>query len=190
MTHLQIIDSSQLIVLQSGKLSGNDIIESEKKISQLATVFSDETARQKMNPDTLVYSVQAHIKPIEGTPGGLYFGTSTIYPGKVDKEYFMTRGHFHTKSDRAEYYWGIQGQGMLLLMDKNRNTWAERVYPGSLHYIEPHIAHRLANTGDSPLIVGACWPSDAGHNYEEIDQNGFSARLVEKDGKATLINNL
>jgi glucose-6-phosphate isomerase len=77
---------------------------------------------------------------------------------------------------------------MLILMDRNRNTWAEDVYPGSLHYIGSELAHRLANTGNEDLVVGACWPSDAGHNYEEIALNGFSARLVESGGVPSLRN--
>ena len=89
------------------------------------------------------------------------------------------------QSDRAEFYWGL----MLILMDRERNTWSEEVYPGSLHYIGSEIAHRLANTGNQKLIVGACWPSDAGHDYEEITVNGFSARLVEVDGKPALVEN-
>ena len=33
----------------------------------------------------------------------------------------------------------------------------------------------------------ACWPSDAGHNYGEIAEKGFSARLVDVDGTPHLI---
>ena len=76
---------------------------------------------------------------------------------------------------------------MLILMDRNNNTWAEEVYPGRLHYIGGETAHRLANTGDDNLVVGACWPSDAGYDYEEIEKNGFSARLLEVNGKPLLI---
>jgi hypothetical protein len=36
----------------------------------------------------------------------------------------MTKGHFHAIENRAEYYWGIEGEGILLLMDKKRNTRA------------------------------------------------------------------
>ena len=136
--------------------------------------------------DTLAYHVQSWMPVPDGTPGGLFFGTSTILPGKVGNEYFMTKGHFHAQSDRAEFYWGVQGQGMLILMDRERNTWAEEVYPGSLHYIGGEIAHRLANTGSENLVVGACWPSDAGHEYNVIATNGFSARLVEVDGLPVL----
>ena len=76
--------------------------------------------------------------------------------------------------------------GMLILMDRERNTWAERMMPGSLHYIPGGVAHRVANTGNSVLSFAACWPSDAGHNYEEIANKGFSARLVEVDGTPKL----
>lgn len=138
----------------------------------------------------MVYTVQAWFPVPEGTPGGLFFGTSTIMHGKVGDEYFMTKGHFHSKSDRAEFYWGIQGKGILILMDRDRNTWAEQVYPGSLHYIGDDIAHRLANTGNENLIVGACWPSDAGYDYKEIAVNGFSARLIDVFGKPVLVEDL
>lgn len=101
-------------------------------------------------------------------------------------EYFMTKGHFHQQEDRSEYYWGLEGEGMLILMDRERNTWAERMMPGSLHYIPGGVAHRVANTGNSVLSFAACWPSDAGHNYEEIANKGFSARLVEVNGTPKL----
>ena len=99
----------------------------------------------------------------------------------------MTKGHFHEKANRGEFYWGIQGEGMLLLMDeKQEKLGLKKIYPGSLHYIDGFIAHRTVNTGDSILSFGACWPSDAGHNYQEIMDHGFSARLKEIDGKTSI----
>lgn len=189
MNHLKILEPSNQINLKTWQLSGDEMIESKKLVSQLANVFADEAERLKMDQETVIYHVQAHLPVKEGTPGGLYFGTTVIQPGKVGDEYYMTRGHYHLNSDRAEYYWGVVGEGMLILMDKHRHVWAERMFPGSLHYIGSHIAHRVANTGTFPLIFGACWPADAGHNYEEIDINGFAARLVEVDGKPALIKN-
>jgi len=188
-SHLEITKPLHSVDLKTWALCGEGIIESQKLLSQLPNVFADEAERSKMNQQTLVYHVQAHMPAKEGTPGGLYFGTTIIQTGKVGNEYFMTRGHFHSNSDRAEYYWGVKGEGMLILMDRNRNTWAEKMYPGSLHYIGADIAHRVANTGKEPLHFGASWPSDAGHNYDEIDKNGFSARLVELDGKPCLVAN-
>lgn len=187
MENNKIYDPSIKIKLESWHLHGEGVVESAKFLKQLDGVFADIDAYKKLHPDTLVYNVQAHLPVKEGTPGGLYFGTTIIQPGKVGNEYFMTRGHFHAAADRAEYYWGVQGEGMLILMDEDRKTWGEKMFAGSLHFIPGRVAHRVANTGTSPLIFGASWPSDAGHNYAEIDKNGFSARLVDRNGKPELI---
>lgn len=170
------------IDFQTGRLSGQ-VIESEKRLGALKNVFRDEAARQSMPQGTLVYAVQMHKAEKEGKEGGLLFGTSFVYPGLVGNEYFMTRGHFHSKADTAEYYWCIAGEGVLLLMDEGRNWSAEKMYPGSLHYIKGKTAHRLANTGDRLLTVGACWPADAGHDYKTIEDGGFSVRLLCVNGQ-------
>ncbi len=190
MKHLHILKSIVELGLDDYSMKGDPIIHQTRLLKEIGGIFHDQELLSEMSQETIAYSVQSWLPVAEGTPGGLFFGVSTIYPGKVGDEYFMTKGHFHAQSDRAEFYWGIQGNGMLILMDRERNTWAEVVYPGSLHYIGGEIAHRLANTGNVNLIVGACWPSDAGHDYEEIALTGFSARLVEVDGKPTLVENL
>ena len=189
MKHLEMSKSPVKLNNQNYQLTGEPIIKQIRKLKDLTGIFQDKKAYFEMDLEQLAYTVQAWMPVKEGTPGGLFFGASTIMSGKVGNEYFMTKGHFHSQTDRAEFYWGVQGKGMLILMDRDRNTWTEEVHMGSLHYIGGHIAHRLANTGEENLIVGACWPSDAGHDYEEITVNGFSARLVEKEGKAILINN-
>jgi len=187
MKHLEILKSPVDLNLVNFAMIGEPIINQVRKIKDIPGIFGDEKAYQKMDQEQLAYTVQSWLPVADGTPGGLFFGVSTIYPGKVGNEYFMTKGHFHAKSDRTEFYWGVQGKGMLILMDRERNTWAEEVYPGSLHYIGGEIAHRLANTGSESLVVGACWPSDAGHDYQEIAVKGFSARLIEVDGKPELV---
>lgn len=187
MKHLEIMKSPVELNLNDYLMKGEPVINQTRKLKDIPGIFGNEKAYTEMDQEQLAYTVQAWLPVADGTPGGLFFGASTIYPGKVGNEYFMTKGHFHSLGDRAEFYWGIQGKGMLILMDRERNTWAEEVYPGSLHYIGGEIAHRLANTSDENLIVGACWPSDAGHDYEEIAKNGFSARLMEVDGKPKLV---
>ena len=188
MTHLQIHKSPVELNMTDFEIKGEPIVDQIRQIKDISVIFHDQKAFDKLDPETEAYKVQMWFPVAEGTEGGLAFGRTIILPGKVGDEYFMTKGHFHAKSDRAEFYWGVKGKGMLILMDRNRNTWAEEVFPGSLHYIGSDIAHRLANTGREELIVGACWPSDAGHNYEEIVVNGFSARLVEIGGTPFLIN--
>jgi len=187
MKHLEMLSSPVQIGLNDFSLHGEPVINQQRTIKDIASIFLDQQAIDSMAVETPVYTVQAWFPVNDDTPAGLFFGTSTIMPGKVGSEYFMTKGHFHSRSDRAEFYWGVQGTGMLILMDRNRNTWAEKVCPGSLHYIGGETAHRLANTGNDDLVVGACWPSDAGYDYEEITRNGFSARLMEVNGQPMLV---
>jgi glucose-6-phosphate isomerase, archaeal len=59
--------------------------------------------------------------------------------------------------------------------------------PGSLHFIPPNVAHRVANSGKESLRLVACWPSDAGHDYDAIRRFGFGARLLSINGSASLL---
>ena len=164
----------------TGALSGAGCLSSQKKLSQIPHLFKDQAALASMDPETIVYSVQSHEAVAAGTEGGLFFGTSTVHPGKVGNEYFMTKGHYHNRRETAEYYWGISGEGVLL---QDGTCRAERVEKGSLHF----VAHRLVNTGKEDLVVGACWYSDAGHDYGSIETKGFPVRVVSRDGKPALI---
>lgn len=168
-------------------LTGRGVRKVSRCLGDLEGIFADGEAYAKLPKDRPAYDVSSFLPEKEGTPGGLYFGITYLYPGKVGDEYIMTKGHFHAHRDRAEYYWGLEGEGMLILMDENRKVWAEQVVPGSLHYIPGGVAHRMANTGNGVFSFAACWPSDAGHNYEEIAVKGFAARLVEIDGEPQLI---
>jgi glucose-6-phosphate isomerase len=169
------------------QLTGEGVGCVTRTICDLKGIFHNEDARSAMPQDTVAYEVKSFLPVPEGTPGGLYFGITYLHPGKVGDEYFMTKGHFHACADRTEFYWTLEGEGMLIFMDGQRRVWAERMFPGSLHHIPGCVAHRVANTGSSLLSFAACWPSDAGHNYAEIAENGFAARLIEKNGIPDLI---
>lgn len=170
-----------------GRLNGPGCTTATRTLADLTGVFADEAARAAMDPATPAYRVEMHTVVPEGEPGGLFFGISILHPGKVGDEYFMTKGHFHARRETAEYYWCTQGQGILLLMDQDRNTRMEELAPGTLHYIPGHTAHRLVNTGSTDLVVGACWPADAGHDYASIARDGFSARVLCRDGRPVLV---
>lgn len=171
----------------NGIVLGAGVRKSITRLGQLKGIFRDQSAWELMNPDRVVYSVQWHEPMIPGTEGALSWGSTTIEPGCVGGEYFMTRGHFHAKRDRGEYYTTAQGTGMLVLMGEDRMARAEAMSPGSLHYIPGYTAHRTLNTGDGPLIFWACWPSDAGHDYETIARHGFSIRVMKHDGTPEII---
>ena len=153
-----------------------------KTIGQMKNVFLDEPARSLIDAATVVYAVESWRPVAEGTEGGLYWGNSTVFPGVVGEEYFMTRGHFHARRNRAEIYSTVSGSGMLVLMDEQRRASVQEMNPGTTHYIPGRIAHRVVNTGDVPLTFATCWPSDAGHDYATIDDQGFSVRVMCRGG--------
>lgn len=168
-------------------LTGEDVIKSTRVLGELDGIFGDKQAFDEMYKDQVIYQVSSYLPVLENTPGGLFMGITTLYPGKVGSEFFMTKGHFHSNNDRAEFYWGVEGEGMLILMNEQREVWAERIFPGSLHYIPGKVAHRVANTGYQKLVFSACWPSDAGHDYATISVAGFAQRLIDVNGVPTLV---
>lgn len=171
---------------ENGALSGANISEGVTTIGKMAGFFKDEKARAAIQPDTIAYRVQIHSAVTQADkPGTLYYGVTFLNPGMVGNEYYMTKGHFHQKPT-AEYYWCIQGQGKLLIMDKDRNYEVIEMSPGTLHYIPEEYAHRVVNTGETPLIFGACWPADAGHDYQSIVNQGFPIRMINKNGKPVI----
>ena len=171
----------------NGIMHGAEVRKSCTRLGLLKGIFRDQSAWESMNHDTVIYSVQWFEPVIPETAGALYWGSTTIEPGSVGGEYFMTRGHFHTKRDRGEYYTTAQGTGVLVLMGEGRVARVEAMSPGSLHYIPGHTAHRTLNTGDVPLVFWACWPSDAGHDYETIARHGFSVRVMKHNGTPTIV---
>ena len=99
----------------SGRLESNaEVRESVKTLGQLEGIFANADALRGMDPNTVVYRVQAWCPIPEGTEGALFWGNTVIEPGKVDSEYFMTHGHFHLKRNRTEYYATVEGEGALI----------------------------------------------------------------------------
>lgn len=172
---------------QCGQLHGVEVRRSVKRVSQLHGIFHDEAALQGMDPESSVYQVEWWEPVAKGEEGGLLWGSTTVEPGLVGDEYFMTRGHFHAIRNRAEYYCTIRGEGLLVLMDESRKTRVETMFPGSIHYIAGGLAHRVVNTGDVALSFWACWPSDAGHDYKAVGRNGFSARVLQRNGEPVVV---
>ncbi len=124
-----------------------------RRLSDLKGYFQDEEAYAELlkeNPPVVyeVYAVEQEAKD-----GDLNFATTVLHPpGKVGKEFFFTKGHYHSKADRAEIYYGIKGGrggGMLLQTPEGRAEWIE-MRPGTVVYVPPYWAHRTVNTGDEP----------------------------------------
>lgn len=173
--------------LGSGELFGRGVQCLSRTIQDMKGVYGDEQARGLLDQQTVVYRVEAFHPVPEGNEGGLFWGTTFLNPGMVGDEYFMTKGHHHSKRSRGEFYLTVAGSGALILMDENRKTVFEPMSPGTLHYVAAYTAHRVANTGSCLLTVLACWPSDAGHDYDVIARDGFSARLRNIGGSPVLV---
>lgn len=159
-----------------------------RKLSDLKGYFVDDKAYGELLKDNpVVYEVYAVEQ--EENDGDLNFATTVLYPGKVGKEFFFTKGHYHAKADRAEVYYALSGKGgMLLQTPEGEARWVP-MEPGTVVYVPPYWAHRTVNTGEEPFIFLALYPADAGHDYGSIADKGFSKLVVEEDGEVRIIDN-
>jgi glucose-6-phosphate isomerase len=109
-------------------------------------------------------------------------------PGKIGKEYFMTKGHLHSWRPAAEVYIGLSGEGVMLLEDESAGeSHMVELRPNGVVYVPGHTAHRTMNVGSTPLTYLGVYPARAGHNYSSIAQKNFRCVIIERDGKPTMI---
>ena len=100
----------------------------ERKLSALRGQFADEASYDRMlaSEDSLIYEVYEIKRP--EVEGELIMGVSIVHPGMVGREFFMTKGHFHTVLETAEIYYCLRGEGLsrpaedLHLLD-TRHAW-------------------------------------------------------------------
>ncbi len=124
--------------------------------------------------------------PVPEEYGQVKFCISKLYPGTVGDEFFMTKGHYHTVLQTGEVYLCLRGQGLMLMkLADGRCCW-EPFSPGQLVYVPPYWAHRSVNTGDEPLISLCLYPGDAGHNYGDIQTDGFPRRVFLRQGQVVV----
>ncbi len=179
---------SMEINFRTGELIPNDRTNI-RKLSDMKGMFFDSEAEKRIleKEDPIIYSFSERILPEEN--GHLQLATTTIHPGKIGKEYFMTKGHYHRRLDTSEVYLGLEGEGYLLAQTEEGDFESIPVKPGVVAYIPPFWGHRMVNTGRGPFIFFAIYPGDAGHNYGDIEKSGFVRLLVEEDGKPHIIDN-
>lgn len=149
-----------------------------------ANVAAYETALAAGNP--LLYSVGA-VEPANGE-GDLHYGVGMLMPGKIGGEYFLTKGHLHSWRPAAEFYFGLSGEGVMLLEDEA--TGESRIVPlkpNGVVYVPGQTAHRTMNTGNVPLTYIGVYPAKAGHDYSTIAKSNFRCVVVERDGAPVMI---
>ncbi|MGR5095959.1 glucose-6-phosphate isomerase family protein [Vibrio maritimus] len=161
----------------TGQIDAEKVVCKETTLGSLEGVFADETQRAASAQDQIIYQVE--MLPAQHTEGELNFGVSHIEPGSVGSEFHMTRGHIHQRKEQAEFYFGSQGEGLLLMQTEQGGVSIEKVFPGSVHHIPGFVAHRLINTGNTRLSALAVWPAIAGHNYDFLEEVGFNVRVFK-----------
>ncbi|UCB45674.1 MAG: glucose-6-phosphate isomerase [Spirochaetota bacterium] len=162
----------------------------ERYLKNLTNMWIDKNAVEqylKEYGNTLVYEV--YEKEIPHRDGEIQFCSSITHPGKIGKEYFMTKGHFHARRDTAEIYYCLLGKGYMLMEKEDGEFYLEEMYPGRTVYVPGHYAHRSINVGENALISLAVYAGDAGHDYGSIETSGFKHAVIEKDGKPRIIEN-
>ena len=162
-----------------------------RKLSHMKEMYADTDAAQKAVEagDPVVYEFYELDAPADA--GDVAFGTSITYPGKVGREYYMTKGHFHMILETAEVYYTLSGEGYMLMENPEGDVVLYALTPGKAVYVPQRYAHRTINTGDTPLVTFFAFRGDAGHDYGTIESKGFRKLLVEgADGKPEIIDNL
>jgi glucose-6-phosphate isomerase len=159
-----------------------------KRLSEFRGIYRDGKALEALlasKGDVVTYKVVEYREP----DADIFFGTTTMFPGKVGDEYFLTRGHFHERRDRGEIYYTQSGEGILLLQARDGETRTVEMKPGVCAFIPPDWAHRSINTGRTPLVFVWCCNQDAGHDYGEITTHGMRKLVVEAYGKPAVVPN-
>ncbi len=161
-----------------------------RRLSDVADTFADGAAVARLLPSNpLIYE----FFDLRGAlPGSLLsFGLTTIYPGAVGGEYYMTRGHFHAlQQDGDELYLGVSGRGLLQLQSRQGEYRQFELAPGGMLYTPLAWAHRTVNTGAEPLVFFSVWPAATAYDYAEIThRGGFPQRVVNREGAPTLVSN-
>lgn len=169
-------------------LSGRMSVETGrycKNLASLRHLYADQAACNDLiatRGEVPVYEVVEYRE--DGSD--LIFGTTTIAPGQVGGEYFMTRGHFHLRADLGEIYSSTAGEGLLLLRSRDFQTRTLKMVPGSCAFIPPGWAHRSVNVGKVPLVFFWCCDPATGTDYGDIAEHGMGLRAFDEAGNVSL----
>ena len=78
MTHLKIFISPVEIGLTNFEMKGSAVQFQQRHLEEVASIFQDQEAVKEFPSRMVVYSDQSWLPVAEGTPGGLFFGSSSI----------------------------------------------------------------------------------------------------------------
>jgi glucose-6-phosphate isomerase, archaeal len=154
-----------------------------KTLRDLSGLYEDGDAYEELLAsmgDRVVYEVTDY-KP-SSDPGDMIIGVTRMVPGKVGREFFLTRGHIHANPNRPEMYYGESGHGVMLLESPSGDIRTVEIGPRTLCYVPPYWIHRSVNTGTEPLVMTFAYPADSGQDYAIIESAGGMRSRIVDDG--------
>ncbi len=140
--------------------------------------------QEDADPDRLIYEVFE----IRG-PHSTDMGLTIMKPGKIGREYHMTKGHFHESESADEYYFCLSGKGIIVMQSAEGEIRHLPMNEGGGVYVPSGWAHRTINIGDDDFMLLAIFPKDAGHDYGTIEEKGFRIVVMEVDGQFAVMDN-
>lgn len=162
----------------------------QRHLSAMKGQFLDDQAFEAMlaDQDQLIYEVYEIRRP--EVAGELLLGVSVVHPGRVGREFFMTKGHFHTILETAEVYYVLKGEGFMVMETPEGECVVESLSPGQVLYIPPRWAHRSVCTSrQDDLVTFFLYPANAGHDYGSIEKHGFQKLVLEGEGGIEIVDN-
>jgi len=152
-------------------------------LADVSDIFADQAeVHRRTAENPLIYEFVDLRDTLPGS--ALSFGLTTLYPGALGGEFYMTRGHFHAREqDGDEVYLGVSGSGLLQLQSRGGAGREMELKAGSLLYTPLAWAHRTINSGSEPLVFFSIWPSSTAYDYAEITRRGgFPRRVMQGAG--------
>lgn len=158
-----------------------------RRASDLAGYVSDPEALEALirEGDPIIY--ETYEAAIPEAAGHLMYGITVLYPGRIGAEYYLTKGHFHVQRQTAEVYYGLEGQGFLVMQEESGECQAVPIEAGQVVYVPPGWAHRSVNTGATRLVMLYVFPADAGHDYQAVQEQGFRCVVIERGGAPAVV---
>lgn len=152
----------------------------QRRLSAMRGQFYEQETYEAMlvKEDQLIYEVYEIKRP--EVEGEILVGISIVHPGKVGREFFMTKGHFHSVLDTAEVYYCLRGEGYMVMETPEGDTSVEALSPGKVLYVPPRWAHRSVCTSrQEDLVTFFAYPGNAGHDYGTIERQGFRKLVLD-----------
>lgn len=138
-----------------------------RRLSDMETFYRDQkkvdSILEEDNP--LIYEVFIKKSDV------FNYGVTVIYPGTVDKEYYMTKGHVHEKLS-SETYVLIEGSGKLLIQ-KGDDVQVIDFVKNKEIIVPEGYAHRAINTSNKKLKFLAIYDPECGHDYNVFFKKRF-----------------